>query len=152
MKKFLLLIFICFTQNIFSQTLPPIPKDSQSYTIVPPEEPTPSKTNDNVTDNQIYPTSVVEIKPEFPGGDEAFKIFIKENYKNTDPTAPKGKIYVSFIIEKDGSLSDISIIRDFGFGSGQEAIRILKKSPKWSTGKQNGKDLRVKKLIRMDIE
>lgn len=148
MKKFLILILICFAQNIFSQT---IPKGDPNSTNTVPEASSIITYNDDNADNLVYDKSVVEIKPEFPGGDEAFKIFIKENYKKTDSSSPNGKIYISFIIEKDGSLSNINIIRDLGFGS-EEAIRILKKSPKWTTGKQNGKDLRVKTVIKMLIE
>jgi hypothetical protein len=51
----------------------------------------------------------------------------------------KGKIYTTFIIEKDGSISDIKILRDLGYGTGKEIIRVLKLSPKWSPGIKDGK-------------
>jgi len=50
---------------------------------------------------------------------------------------------ISFIVETDGSLTDIKLVRDLGFGTGQEALRLLKNSPKWSPGKQDGKPVRV---------
>ena len=93
-------------------------------------------------ENQVYNTAGLEVKPEFPGGQEALERFLKDNYKNPQNNL-KGKVYVTFIIEKDGSLSDIKILRDIGYGTGAEAIRTLKNSPKWTPGKQNGKVVRV---------
>ena len=54
-----------------------------------------------------------------------------------------GKIIVSFVVEIDGSLSDIHIIKDLGYGTGKQIVDILKKSPKWKPGIQNGKPVRV---------
>ena len=51
-------------------------------------------------------------------------------------------MYVTFVVEKDGSLTDIKVIRDIGYGTGKEAIRVLKKCPKWTPGEQNGKKVR----------
>ena len=55
----------------------------------------------------------------------------------------KGKIFIQFVVEKDGSLTDIKVMRDLGYGTGAEAIRVLKKSPKWKPGIQNGRAVRV---------
>lgn len=93
-------------------------------------------------ENQVYNTAGLEVKPEFPGGQEALESFLKNNYQKTQKDL-KGKVYATFIIEKDGSLSDIKILRDIGYGTGTEAIRVLKKSPKWTPGKQNNKVVRV---------
>lgn len=143
MKKFLLLILICIAQNIFSQNLPPLPK-AGSYSTEAPVESTPSKANDNVIDNNVYNTSAIDVQPEFPGGSMAFDKFIEKSFKisNTNPEL-KGKIYATFIIGKDGSLSDIKILRDIGYETGAEAVRVLKTSPKWTPGKLNNKLVRV---------
>ncbi|MDR7210780.1 energy transducer TonB [Flavobacterium piscis] len=93
-------------------------------------------------DNLVYNTAGIEVKPEFPGGQEALNSFIKQNYKNPKENL-KGKIYATFVIEKDGSLSDIKILRDLDYETGKEAIRVLKLSPKWIPGKQNNKTVRV---------
>lgn len=93
-------------------------------------------------ENQVYNTAGIEVRPEFPGGEEALNKYLKDNYKNPQKDL-KGKVYATFIIEKDGSLSDIKILRDLGYGTGTEAIRVLKKSPKWTPGKQNDKVVRV---------
>ncbi len=94
-------------------------------------------------ENQVYNTAGLEVKPEFAGGKEALDNFIKQNYKNPKDSALKGNVYLTFIIEKDGSLSDIKVLRDIGFGTGAEAIRVLKTSPKWIPGKQNNKVVRT---------
>ncbi|MFQ6602081.1 energy transducer TonB [Flavobacterium sp. C3NV] len=138
MKKFLFLILICFAQNVSSQT---IKKDDVLIIDEPNNTPPPQGAIPN-DDNNIYNTAGIDVKPEFPGGQEAFYKFFKQNYRITTDNL-KGKIYVTFIIEKDGSLTDIKILRDIGHQTGAEAIRILRKSPKWSPGIQNNKQVRV---------
>lgn len=54
-----------------------------------------------------------------------------------------GKVYVTFVVEKDGSIANPRILRDIGGGCGQEAIRVVKSMPKWKPGKQRGKAVRV---------
>mgnify|MGYP003411423114 CR=1 FL=1 len=64
----------------------------------------------------------------------------------------KGKVFVSFVVEKDGSLTDIKVIRDIGYGTGKEAIRVLKQCPKWNPGEQNGKKVRVLYSLPINIQ
>lgn len=94
-------------------------------------------------------TSVEEF-PSFPGGMEKFYGFLRKEL--VYPPIPRengtqGRVVVSFVVEKDGSLTDIKIARGVsGIGGddlGAEAIRILKRSPKWTPGKQNGRPVRV---------
>ena len=54
-----------------------------------------------------------------------------------------GKVYISFVVEKDGSLTDIKVVRPLGSGTDEEAVRVLKNSPKWKPGIQNGRPVRV---------
>lgn len=94
-------------------------------------------------DDKPYSLSGIDVKPEFPGGMNAFYSFISSNYNVTDSKDfPGGKVFVNFIIEKDGEVSEIKVLRDVGFGTGEEAIRVLKKCPKWIPGEQNGKFVR----------
>jgi protein TonB len=93
-------------------------------------------------DNTIYNTAGIEVKPEFPGGMEKFYKYIGNNYTSPED-APSGKVYVTFVVEKDGSLTDIKVLRDVGFGTGKEALRVLGKCPRWNPGEQNGKKVRV---------
>jgi protein TonB len=135
MKKVLLLILIFTSQNILSQKeihkISKTQKDKNAVII--------SKDED-----KIYKVIEVDLKPEFPGGRVKFNKFIDKNYKksNKKPTA-QGFLFATFIVEKDGSLSDIKALKDIGFGTGQELIRVLKLSPKWKPGKQNNKQVRT---------
>lgn len=97
-----------------------------------------------VEEEEIF--QVVEEDPEFPGGMEALYKYLGESIKY--PTLAKennieGKVYVTFVVEKDGSIANPRILRDIGGGCGQEAIRVVKSMPKWKAGKQRGKNVRV---------
>jgi len=94
-------------------------------------------------DNSVHGLAGIEQKPEFPGGMDKFYAFVGKNYTPPEEEGLKGKIYVQFVVEKDGSLTDIKVIRDIGYGTGKEAIRVLNKCPKWLPGEQNGKKVRV---------
>lgn len=103
-------------------------------------------------DNQIYNTAGIELKPEFPGGIDKFYTFVGKNYQPPEEEGLKGKVFVSFVVEKDGSLTDIKVIRDIGYGTGKEAIRVLKSCPKWNPGEQNGKKVRVLYSLPITIQ
>jgi protein TonB len=103
-------------------------------------------------DNQIYNTAGIEVKPEFPGGMDKFYSYVGKNYQTPEEEGLKGKVYVTFVVEKDGSLTDIKVIRDIGYGTGKEAIRVLNKCPKWNPGEQNGKKVRVLYSLPITIQ
>ncbi len=103
-------------------------------------------------DNQIYNTAGIEVKPEFPGGMEKFYSYVGKNYRAPEEEGLKGKVYVTFVVEKDGSLTDIKVLRDIGYGTGTEAIRVLKRCPKWNPGVQNGKPVRVLYSLPITIQ
>ncbi|WP_407428333.1 energy transducer TonB [Arcticibacter sp.] len=99
-----------------------------------------------VEDNAVYDFSSIEQMPDFPGGMPKFYAYVGKNY--TYPAAAReqgvsGRLIMSFVVEKDGSLTDIKVLRDLGMGTGDEAIRLLKKAPKWKPGIQNGRPVRV---------
>lgn len=103
-------------------------------------------------DNNIYNTAGIEVKPDFPGGIAKFYKYVERNYQIPEEEGLKGKVFVSFVVEKDGSLTDIKVIRDIGYGTGKEAIRVLKASPKWTPGEQNGKKVRVLYSLPISIQ
>jgi len=88
--------------------------------------------------------TIEKILPEFPGGMQEFYKFISVNYKIPVNFKGNGKIYISFMVETDGSLSEFQVLRDLGFGAGEEAVRVLKLSPKWIPGKEDDKVVRMK--------
>lgn len=106
--------------------------------------PEPTPVNEIVEDNLSRPICEypIEVKPLFSGGIEAFYKFIGDNYKIPNEPGLKGTIYISFVVEKDGTLTDIKCIRDIGFDTGKEAIRVLKTSRNWSPGMVDGKYVR----------
>jgi protein TonB len=103
-------------------------------------------------DNNIYNTAGIELKPDFPGGMAKFYKYIGQNYQVPEEEGLKGKVFVSFVVEKDGSLTDIKVIRDIGYGTGKEAVRVLRSCPKWNPGEQNGKKVRVLYSLPISIE
>ncbi|HQE34532.1 MAG TPA: DUF2059 domain-containing protein [Flavobacterium alvei] len=105
----------------------------------------------NISDNTIYNTAGVEVKPQFPGGMDQFYKFVAENFKTPKVEKLAGKIYVTFVIEIDGSITGMKVLRDIGYGTGEEAIRVLKLSPKWLPGQQNGKTVRCTYSLPISI-
>ena len=102
------------------------------------------------SDNSDVVYTVVENEAEFPGGVAAMNRFLAENIKY--PTLAKqknieGKVIISFIVEKNGSLSDIRTIKDIGEGCGDEGIRIVRLMPKWKPAKQKGPPVRQQFLL-----
>ncbi len=63
----------------------------------------------------------------------------------------QGRVILQFVVEKDGSLSNIAALRDPGNGLGEEAIRVLKLAPKWKPGVQNGRNVRVQYTIPVNF-
>lgn len=110
------------------------------------------KNADIVDDNAVHTPAGVEVKPEFPGGIEQFYKFVANNYRAPEEEGLRGNVYVSFVVEKDGSLTDIKVLRDIGYGTGAEAIRVLKRSPKWSPAEQNGRKVRCSYQLPIRIQ
>jgi len=91
-----------------------------------------------------------EIKPTPQGGYEGFYKYLAKNIKYPRQAIQlnvQGKVFLSFIVEKDGTLTDITLIRGIGAGCNEEAIRVLKECPAWNPGKQRYKPVRVKMVI-----
>jgi TonB family protein len=89
---------------------------------------------------------LVEEAPKYPGGEEARMKFLRENIKYPKMAIKnniQGTVYASFVVEKDGSISTIKILKGIGGGCDEEVIRLLKQMPKWEPGKQRGKAIRA---------
>lgn len=91
----------------------------------------------------VFEMNSVDQQPEFPNGIDEFYNFFKKNFQSPQVPALIGKIFLSFVVETDGTLSDIKTIKDVGFGTGAEAERVLRISPKWIPGKKDGNFIRV---------
>jgi protein TonB len=93
--------------------------------------------------DSIYDYKNVDVKPEYPGGVEAFYKFIAKNFKAPEEEGLNGKIITTFVIEIDGSISDIKVLQDIGYGSGAEILKVLTMSKKWIPAKLNNIPVRV---------
>lgn len=93
-----------------------------------------------------------EIKPEFPGGYNMFMKFIGENFKTPEVEGLSGTVKISFIIETTGKVTNIKILQDIGSGAGEEAKRVISKSPVWAPGEQEGKRVRVNFILPIAVK
>jgi TonB family protein len=106
------------------------------------------ETNQNSinTDSTNMVFSKVDQLPVYPGGIKAFSELLGANLKypvKAKENNIQGRVFITFIVEKDGSLSSLKVVRGIGSGCDEEAVRVLALSPKWSPGLQNGKVVRV---------
>lgn len=98
-----------------------------------------------VEDNKIF--EVVEQKPSFPGGDGALMSWLSQNIKYPSIAAEvgvQGRVIVQFVVEKDGSITDVKIAKSVDPSLDKEAARVIKSMPHWIAGRQNGSPVRVR--------
>ncbi len=103
--------------------------------------------------NKNLVDATTETPPQFEGGVKGLAEFIKNNFR--EPNVPynlKGKILTSFVVDVDGSIVDIIVLKDLGFGTKEEAIRVLKSFPKWKPATQNGTPIRVVYSLPISID
>lgn len=88
----------------------------------------------------------VEQMPEFPGGQDSLISFLSQNIKypaKAITDSLEGKVVAKFIVNTNGSISDVKILYDIGGGCGDEVVRVIMLMPKWNAGKQNGRTVAV---------
>lgn len=101
------------------------------------------------------PFAIAEVMPEPAGGEKAWIKFLQKNLHFpviAQENGASGKVYISFIVEKDGHLSDITLLRKAGFGFDEEALRVMKIAPAWKPGMQNGQNVRVRFTIPINFQ
>jgi periplasmic protein TonB len=105
-------------------------------------------------DNSVYSSASIGIPADYPGGIDKFRSFIGSNFNMPDDEGFEGgKVFISFVVEKDGSITDIKVLRDVGFGTGKEAIRVIKSSKvKWIPGNNNGKPVRMQFQMPINLQ
>jgi protein TonB len=92
--------------------------------------------------------------PMFPGGDELYK-FIPANIvypEAAKKTGVVGTVFVQFVVAKDGSITQVAVVKGIGSGCDEEAVRVIKMMPKWSPGKEKGKPVNVKIVIPISFK
>lgn len=98
---------------------------------------------------------VVEEQAEFPGGLDSMYAYIQKNLKYPELAKEKGiegRVFVQFVIEKDGSISNVKILRGIGGGCEEAAVEMIKNMPKWKPGKQRGKPVRFQFVLPIKFE
>ena len=96
-------------------------------------------------ENKVF--DVVEQMPSFPGGPSALMKYLSENVKYpvvAQENGVQGRVVVSFVVEKDGHITDVKVVRSVDPSLDKEAARVVKSMPSWIPGKQNGSAVRVK--------
>ncbi len=99
---------------------------------------------EEVVEMEIF--TVVESMPSFPGGDAARMKYLQENINYPQmarESGIQGTVYVTFVVETNGEVTDIRILRGIGGGCDEEAVRVIEGMPKWNAGMQRGKPVRV---------
>ena len=115
----------------------------------------PTKIIENATsapNNDVYTVAGVTEHPDYPGGMKKFYQFVANNFQIPIDLKGNGKIYIKFIVEIDGSITNEEILKDVGFGTGEEAIRVIKLSPKWIPAKKDGVPVRVQYSLPITLQ
>lgn len=96
-------------------------------------------------ENEIF--SFAEVMPEFPGGETAMLNYLTKNMQYPEMAREQGiqgKVWLSFVVDKEGMIKDVKILRGIGAGCDEEAKRVVSKMPRWNPGKMNGRNVMVK--------
>ena len=106
-----------------------------------------------VDNDTVY--QIVEKMPQYRGGEEAMMKYVADNIKYPQEAKDKnisGRVFVSFVIEKDGSVNEVKVVRGIGGGCDEEAARVIKGMPKWEPGMQKGKPVRVNYMMPINFK
>ncbi|MBP6313138.1 MAG: energy transducer TonB [Flavobacteriales bacterium] len=107
----------------------------------------PERSIEKGADDPNSVNTIVEVMPSFPGGQEEMFKYLGQEIKypaNAIEEGIQGVVYVSFLVEQDGSINDAIVLRGIGGGCDEEALRVVNSMPNWTPGKQGGKAVRVK--------
>jgi TonB family protein len=147
------MLAVAFTTSPVMTALAQVEKSPQQTLASPPPPDVPpppppigenAKQQSYTTDTTIF--VVVDQMPEFPGGDEARMKYLMENINYPEEARKKGiqgTVYISFVVEADGRITDVKILRGIGGGCNEEAVRVVENMPNWIPGKQRGQAVRV---------
>lgn len=152
MKKIILSSLIAVTMLASCQNKDKAASEKSDSTAVTTAPQAETKSTDSLAQasadstSKVYEVTSLQTQPTYPGGIEKFYSFLGQNIKY--PAAAlkqkvQGNVHLGFIIEKDGSISDIKVEHSLGSGTDEEAIRALKLGKKWNPGVMDGKPVRT---------
>ena len=113
----------------------------------------PEVVEEEVVEQEIF--QIVEEMPAFPGGEAKLMEYVAKNIKYPQiarETGIQGRVFVGFVVEPDGSVSNVKVLRGIGGGCDEEAMRVVKSMPKWKPGKQRGKAVRVSYMLPVNFK
>ena len=108
---------------------------------------------EEVVEQEIF--QIVEEMPSYPGGEGKLMEYVAKNIKYPQiarETGIQGRVFVGFVVEPDGSVSNVKVLRGIGGGCDEEAMRVVKSMPKWKPGKQRGKAVRVSYMLPVNFK
>ena len=108
---------------------------------------------EEIVEAEIF--TIVEEMPEFPGGMAKLADYLAKNIKYPQmarESGIQGRVFVNFVVEPDGSVSNVNVMRSLGGGCDEEAMRVVKSMPKWKAGKQRGKPVRVSYILPVNFK
>ena len=129
-------------EGVKDRTVEAVRSDIAVAAPPPPPAPKPE------VSNKVF--DVVEEMPHFPGGAAALQAFLSSNTKYpvvAQENGVQGRVIVSFVVERDGSITDVRVVRSVDPSLDREASRVVRSMPRWSPGKQNGSAVRVKYTV-----
>ncbi len=135
------------TQNDLSETTASTTTQEGEKIDAPPPPPP--------VEEEAFDLAAVQEQPEFPGGMAKMYQYLQSNTKYPDmefDAGIQGKVFVEFVVEKDGDISDVKVRRGVSPGLDKEAVRAVKSMPKWNPGKMNGKPVKVRFTIPVDFK
>ena len=112
----------------------------------------PEVVEEEVVEQEIF--QIVEEMPAFPGGEAKLMEYVGKNIKYPQiarETGIQGRVFIGFVVEPDGSVSNVKLLRGIGGGCDEEAMRVVKNMPKWKPGKQRGKAVRVQYMLPVNF-
>lgn len=144
--RYSVLVPMLFVAFLVSAQTKPAPSESKQATV----ELTPSKANVEETKPDDAVFTVCENQPEFPGGEKGLMEYLQKNLKYPEQCLKdsiQGRVIVSFIVEKDGSISNVEEVKSSDPRLTEEAKRMVSNMPKWEPGTQRGEKVRVKYVL-----
>ncbi len=113
----------------------------------------PEIEEEEVVEQEIF--QIVEEMPEYPGGEKSLLEYVGKSVKYPQiarESGIQGRVFVNFVIEPDGSVSNVKVLRGIGGGCDEEAVRVIKAMKKWKPGKQRGKAVRVSYTLPVNFK
>ncbi|MEO0312739.1 MAG: hypothetical protein RIQ89_2396 [Bacteroidota bacterium] len=135
-------------EEIKETTVSTVTQEGEEIVDLPPENPVVADPDEG----KVF--LVVEEMPEFPGGQEKMYDYIYKNFKYpamARENGIQGRVYVTFVVDKDGDVKDAKVARGIGGGCDEEALRVIKSMPNWKPGKQNGRNVMVQYSIPINL-